>query len=144
VISAPAHQIFDFLADPRRHPELDGSGTVRGARGDAPARLAPGSTFGMSMHRVLPYSMVSTVIEFEEGRRIAWQTRAVGVFAEYVGGRIWRYELDPQGDGSRTLVRETWDLTHEHVRWLVRLLYVARTKRDMDATLDRVAVIVAA
>ena len=33
------------------------------------------STFGMSMKMGLPYSMTSEVIEFEENRRIAWQTK---------------------------------------------------------------------
>src|SRR5690349_9309407 len=34
--------IFDLLADPARHPEIDGSGTVRGAAEDNPERLSLG------------------------------------------------------------------------------------------------------
>jgi hypothetical protein len=32
-VCAPAHGIFQVLADPVRHPELDGSGMLRGAVG---------------------------------------------------------------------------------------------------------------
>jgi hypothetical protein len=50
----------------------------------------------------LPYRTTNTVIEFEQDRRIAWQTTMLGGL---VGGRIWRYELSPTDGG--TLVRET-------------------------------------
>lgn len=73
VIPAPPEAIFDLLADPTRHPEIDGSGTVQRAKTGS-QRLALGSSFGMSMRMGVPYSMVSTVIEFEENRGIAWQT----------------------------------------------------------------------
>ena len=32
VIPAPAEKIFDLLADPARHRDIDGSGTVRDAK----------------------------------------------------------------------------------------------------------------
>ena len=41
-------------------------------------RLVLGSRFGMSMKMGIPYSMVSEVVEFDETRRIAWQTRGPG------------------------------------------------------------------
>jgi len=39
VIPAPPEKIFDLLADPRRHPEIDGSGSVR--RASARAGTSP-------------------------------------------------------------------------------------------------------
>ncbi|MBV9291086.1 MAG: hypothetical protein JO222_01455, partial [Frankiales bacterium] len=48
VIPAPPADIFRLVADPRRHKDIDGSGTVRDAK-DLPERLALGSTFGMNM-----------------------------------------------------------------------------------------------
>ncbi len=58
------------------------------------------------------YSTVSEVVEFEENRRIAWQTYStIPWLARRGGGRIWRYELEPV-EGC-TLVRETWDISHE-------------------------------
>jgi len=42
VIPAPADAIFALLADPARHPDIDGSGSVKKAKADAPQRLALG------------------------------------------------------------------------------------------------------
>jgi uncharacterized protein YndB with AHSA1/START domain len=134
-IPAPAEQIFAIIADPRRHAEIDGSGTVRQAKG-TPEKLQLGSTFGMSMKAGIPYSMQSTVIEYEEGRRIAWQTRPPGrIPGKLGGGRIWRYVLEPVEGGTR--VSESWDISQEVVKALVRPLR-ARTRRSMEATLERI------
>ena len=73
-IAASPEAIFDLLADPARHREIDGSGTVRDASGGS-QRLQLGSTFGMAMKMGIPYSMVNTVIEFEENRRDRKSTR---------------------------------------------------------------------
>ena len=75
------------------------------------AALNPRSGRPAEMKAGIPYSMVSTVIEFEDGRRIAWQSRPPGVFGKISGGRIWRYELEPVDGGTR--VRETWDISQE-------------------------------
>jgi uncharacterized protein YndB with AHSA1/START domain len=136
VIPAAPEAIFAFLVDPAKHAEIDGSGSLVGLKGSA-EQLALGSTFGMSMKMGLPYSMASTVIEFEPNRRIAWQTRGPGPIGRRVGGRIWRYELEPVEGG--TLVRETWDITHESpvTRPLVRL-GGGKTGKAMTATLARI------
>jgi uncharacterized protein YndB with AHSA1/START domain len=98
VIAAPAADVFDVLADPAQHPAFDGSGTVRSME-SGPDRLALGSHFGMGMRIKLPYRTDNTVVEFEEGRRIAWC---------HFNRHRWRYELEPSGQGS-TLVTETFD-----------------------------------
>jgi len=111
LIAAPAERIFALLADPSRHHDIDGSGSVRGAK-DSPPRLTMGAQFGMSMHLGMNYSMTNEVIEFDDGKRIAWQTRPSGSFqGRFFGGRIWRYELEPADGG--TLVRESWDISRE-------------------------------
>jgi uncharacterized protein YndB with AHSA1/START domain len=143
VIPAPAEKIFDLLADPSRHRDIDGSGTVRAAKNGS-ERLALGSKFGMSMKMGVPYSMVSEVIEFDENRRIAWQTKPpVAWGAMLGGGRIWRYELEPVDGG--TLVRESWDISQE--AGLSKSL-VARgrkkTLENMDKTLARIEALVTA
>jgi uncharacterized protein YndB with AHSA1/START domain len=139
VIPAPPEKIFDLLADPRRHRDIDGSGTVRDAK-DSPERLQLGSTFGMSMKLGIAYSMKSTVIEFEENRRIAWQTRGSGKRGEKMGGRIWRYELEPVDGGTR--VRESWDVSEERTKALVKITGTNRTRRNMEKTLARIEQIV--
>ena len=140
VIPAPAEQIFALLADPGRHREIDGSGTLRDPKGPS-SKLELGSKFGMAMKLGIPYSMVSTVIEYEDGRRIAWQTRPPGRLpGKLAGGRIWRYELEPVDGG--TLVRESWDISQEVVKALVR---PARKKTidAMNATLERIEQVLA-
>jgi uncharacterized protein YndB with AHSA1/START domain len=110
VIPAPPAAIFDLLADPDRHPDIDGSGTVRRAK-EGSQRLQLGSSFGMAMKLGIPYAMVSTVVEFELDRRIAWETRGPTAIGRLFGGRVWRYELEPVDGGTR--VRESWDLRGE-------------------------------
>jgi uncharacterized protein YndB with AHSA1/START domain len=140
VVHATPERVFDLLADPRRHREIDGSGTVRTAV-DGPDRLSLGAVFGMNMRIGAPYQMTCTVVEFEEGRRIAWQPRpTIAAAAKLVGGRVWRYELEPVEGGTR--VRETWDVSAERPtskpvvlpqRWLV--------KKAMQRTLERLELV---
>lgn len=136
VVHAPAEEIFALVADPSRHHEFDGSGTVRDAKGSA-GPVGLGDTFGMSMKMGVPYSMESRIVEFEEDRLIAWRTTGPTRVGRLVGGRIWRYELEPVEGG--TLVRETWDITGESAftKPGVRRL-ASKTLKDMSATLDRI------
>jgi len=141
VIAAPAATIFALLADPTRHHEIDGSGTVVAAE-EASQTLALGAKFGMSMKMGIGYSMENTVVEFEQDRLIAWQPRPSNpVMRCFVGGRIWRYELVPQEGG--TLVRESWDISQEKVSLMVRPMR-SRTVDAMTKTLERLAAVVEA
>lgn len=139
-IPASPETIFDVLSDATKHRAIDGSGMLQGKTPDAPQRLALGTTFGMSMRMFrLPYSTVNRVVEFEPNRRIAWQTGPTGAMERFVAGRIWRYELEPVDGG--TLVRESWDITPDHQRVLLKLgdIYSGKTRRDMERTLERLS-----
>jgi uncharacterized protein YndB with AHSA1/START domain len=134
LIPAPPELIFDLLADPSRHHEIDGSGAVRQPR-SSPQRLALGATFVMSMKMGIAYSTVSTVVDFEENRRIAWQTfSTITWIARWGGGRVWSYDLQPEQGG--TLVRETWDIAQEAAR-AKRNLEKDRTRRYMTKAMQR-------
>ena len=147
VISAPANEIFELLADPRCHRMFDGSGSVRDPKRGT-ERLSLGATFDMAMNLGFRYTMTNEVIEFEEGRRIAWQPRPAARLARSFGGRIWRYELDPVPGGTR--VRETWDISAERwlCAWAGRLAFGAPgfrfmvkpavTRAAMETTLERI------
>lgn len=127
-IGAPAQRIFDLLADPAAHARFDGSGTVK-APTKAPERLALGSHFGMSMKIGAPYKVTNEVVEFEEGRLIAWR---------HFGGHIWRYELEPVEAGKATLVTETFDGRPASLAFVSRALgFYRRHPADIEATLAR-------
>ena len=98
VVHATPEQVFTLLAEPRRHPDFDGSGSVKAAvRG--PQRLSLGAHFGMRMRIGLPYLIRNTVVEFEENRRIAWR---------HFGHHIWRYELEPVDGGTKVTESFVW------------------------------------
>ncbi len=137
LIPSPPEPIFDLLADPAGHAAIDGGGTVRSARSGG-RRLGPGDRFGIDMKLGVAYSTRNTVVEFEENRLIAWQTTASGVLGLVLGGRIWRYELEPVEGG--TLVTESWDLSQEKLasKPVVKVLMTSSTARNMERTLERI------
>jgi len=134
LIDAPADVIFDVLADPARHAEIDGSGTVQGAKSEASQRLALGSKFGMKMKMVVPYAMSSTVVEFEENRLIAWS---------HFYKHRWRYELEAVDGG--TMVTETFDWSTALVPKSIELMgYPKSHPKNMAKTLERLEALVTA
>ena len=133
VLPADRQRIFDVLADPAMHPVIDGSGTVREPQTGGPARLGPGERFGMSMRMGAPYRVANTVVEFEEGRRLAW--------AHFHGHR-WRYELeDVAGGGTR--VTETFDWSTARSKLPLELAGIPRRNLEaMRRTLERLEEVV--
>ena len=107
-INAPAQKIFDFISNPANHPFMDGSGMVkRSVRGGS--RLYLGAKFGMKMKYAVPYFIKNQVIEFQEGKVIAWQ---------HLLHNIWRYELT-EIDANTTLVTESWDGRQARSKWWI-------------------------
>ncbi|TDP97855.1 SRPBCC family protein [Labedaea rhizosphaerae] len=128
VVDAPRQAVFDLLADPAQHPRIDGSGTVRAARGGNPERLSLGAKFGMDMKLGLPYRIRNTVVEFEDGTLIAWR---------HFFGHRWRWSLKDAGEG-RTEVTETFDWSTALVPKGIELLgFPGKNKQGIRATLDR-------
>lgn len=126
LVAAPPEEIFELLARPQRHPEIDGSGTVQAPVGDQ-KRLALGSTFGMKMRMALPYRIVNTVVEFEEGRRIAWR---------HFHRHVWRWELEPVDGGTK--VTETFDWSSARSPRGIELIKApTRNAQWIEATLQR-------
>jgi len=133
VINASPEAIFDVLADPARHADIDGSGMVQKVRGDA-TRLELGAKFGMDMKMgPVPYKISSTVVEFEENELIAW--------AHY-GKHRWRYELEATevGGALATNVTETFDWSTARIPKAIELVgYPKKHPVNMEATLVRLA-----
>jgi uncharacterized protein YndB with AHSA1/START domain len=127
VIPAEAQAIFDVLADPHRHADFDGSGTVKAARVNAPERLTLGSRFGMDMRLGVPYRITNEVVEFDEGCLIGWR---------HFGGHVWRYRLEPTEGG--TLVTEEFDWNTNKSPLMLKVMKAPqRNKVAMEATLAR-------
>lgn len=129
-IEAPPQIVFAIIADPRQHPRIDGSGSVREVI-EGPERLSKGAEFGVSMRLYgLPYKISNRVVEFEEDRLIAWR---------HFGGHRWRYELERTDDGG-TQVTETFDYSPYGPvgAGLLRLTgFPKRNRRGIAATLER-------
>lgn len=127
VIAAPASVVFAIVANPYQHARIDGSGSVKQAT-SGPERLRMGDRFGVDMKIVAPYTMRNEVVEYDEDRLIAWKT---------MGLHRWRYELEPQDDGT-TVVTETWDPSRypAPARLGFRLIgFPARNRRGIEQTL---------
>ena len=103
VINKPASELFDFIANPKNHPKIDGSKMVRG-KAYGPKRLSINSWFVMRQLRFgkIPYVMPNKVVEFEEGKLIAWRNASPS---------RWRYEFVAQSDAT-TQVTQYLDCSH--------------------------------
>lgn len=134
VIPAERQRIFDVLADPTMHPVIDGSGTVRDAQQDGPERLDHGARFGMSMKMGAPYKIANTVVEFDEGRRLAWC---------HFHGHRWRYELEDVDGGTK--VTETFDWSTARTKWTLEMAGIPKRNLEaMERTLERLEEVVTA
>ncbi len=101
VVNAPASELYAIVANPYRHHELDGSGTV-GQSVSGPEQLGRGDEFSTKMKMFgMTYTTTSTVTQAEEDRLIEWK---LGV------GQAWRWEFEPLGP-NQTQVTETWDIS---------------------------------
>ena len=116
-IDAPADVIFELIADPARQPEWDGNDNLSKAAAGQRVRQV-GDVFRMTTTKGKERD--NHVVEFEEGRLIAWKPSGVG---EPQAGHLWRWELEPIDTGS-TRVTHTYDWTgltdeqrFERARW---------------------------
>lgn len=125
-IAAPPATVFAILSDPRQHPRIDGSGSVRN-QVSGPDRLELGSEFGMDMKMGAPYKIKNKVVEYEPDQLIAWR---------HMGTHRWRYELAPTADGG-TAVTETWDLSHCNpvLRAALSAMFGSKTQTALEETM---------
>ena len=121
-IAAGAERIFALIADPAAQPGWDGNDNLAGAPAGQRVRRA-GDVFTMTLTRGAIRE--NHVVEFEEGRRIAWTPAEPG---REPPGHLWRWELEPTGP-ARTRVTHTYDWT--------RLTDEGRLPRARATTADR-------
>jgi uncharacterized protein YndB with AHSA1/START domain len=134
-VNAPIERVFAMLADPDRHPELDGSDMLRGSRTHA-VLSGVGEVFTMDMHHELlgDYQTDNHVTVYERDRAIGWATAASG---QEPFGHTFSYRLEPDGD-DRTLVHHTYDWSQVTAERVLKLCPVV-SAAQMAATLERLA-----
>jgi uncharacterized protein YndB with AHSA1/START domain len=101
-IAAPTDKIFELIADPSLQPQWDGNDNLADAPSGQRVR-AVGDVFTMTL--TIGSIRDNRVVEFEEGRLIAWRPSEQGGEPP---GHLWRWELEPAG-ASRTRVTCTYD-----------------------------------
>ena len=130
-IAAAASRIFELIADPAQQPQWDGNDNLAEAESGQRVRRV-GDVFTMTLTGGAIRE--NHVVEFEEGRRIAWTPSEAG---RRPPGHLWRWELEPLGEG-RTRVIHTYDwsrLTDQN-----RIPRASRTTTEtLQASLDRLA-----
>ena len=130
-IAASADRIFEFIADPAQQPLWDGNDNLAEAQ---PGQRVRGQEDVFTMTLTGGNIRENHIVEFEEGRRIAWLPSEPG---RRPPGHLWRWELEPLTE-TRTRVTHTYDwsqLTDEN-----RLPRARSTTPDrLRASLDRLA-----
>ncbi|MDP7737726.1 SRPBCC family protein [Mycobacterium paragordonae] len=131
-VAAPAAELFAMAADPRRHSELDGSGTVQ-ANVKAPDQLAEGAKFSTKMKMFgLPYRITSTVTAFKPDELIEWR---------HPLGHRWRWEFEALSPTS-TRVTETFDYhdagaLKKKLKYYERMGFAKQNTSGIEATLAK-------
>ena len=130
-IAASTSRIFELIADPAQQPLWDGNDNL--AKAEPGQRIhSVGDVFIMTLTD--GDIRDNHIVEFEEGRRIAWFPSESG---RRPPGHLWRWELEPLTD-TRTRVTHTYDwsrLTDEN-----RLRRARQTTPErLRASLDRLA-----
>lgn len=130
-VDAPWQEVFDFLARPANHAVMAGTDTVRGALRPEQRLTGKGQRFSMKMRWGVPYLVTSRVVEFEEGRLIAW--------AHFAKHR-WRWEVADNGDGTST-VTETFDASKAPARATYPRLFgfPEAYQENIDRSVEKVA-----
>jgi uncharacterized protein YndB with AHSA1/START domain len=133
-MAADAAVIFELIADPARQPAWDGNDNLAAA---APGQRVRGVGDVFVMTLTLGAQRHNHVVEFEEGRLIAWRPSEPGGDPP---GHLWRWTLEPVGDGT-TLVTHTYDWSE--LTDPARLARARSTTTErLDASLDRLAALV--
>ena len=130
-IAASADRIFELIADPAQQPHWDGNDNLKEATPGQRVR-AVGDVFTMRLTR--GGIRHNHVVDFVEGRRIAWRPAVQG---KSPPGHLWAWELEPLGP-SHTLVTHTYDWTELTDRSRIPRAQATSTAK-LQASLDRLA-----
>ena len=131
-VQAAAPELFAIVADPTRHHEVDGSGTVRGNI-RTPAKFVVAARFSTRMRMYgVPYRITSTVTGLEPDKLIEWR---------HPVGHHWRWEFEALSP-TRTRVTETFDYrdtgrVKDGLKYYERTGFAKRNAAGIEATLSK-------
>ncbi|MFF0145814.1 uncharacterized protein YndB with AHSA1/START domain [Amycolatopsis sulphurea] len=135
VIEADAASIFELIADPARQPRWDGNANLAEAE---PGQRVHGTGEVFRMVLTTGATRENHVVEFAEGRCIAWRPSEPG---RRPPGHLWRWELEPVAGGG-TRVTHTYDWTGLPASESTRIERARATTADrLQASLDNLAVV---
>jgi uncharacterized protein YndB with AHSA1/START domain len=130
-VAASSERIFELIADPAEQPRWDGNENLKEA-GPGQRVRAVGDVFTMRL--TIGSIRENHVVDFVEGRRIAWLPAEVG---QAPPGHRWAWELEPLLP-SRTRVTHTYDWTDLADEQRIPRAR-ATTAEKLQASLDRLA-----
>ena len=136
LIPAPAETIFSLLCDPDGHVQIDATGMLMSADGDAVAKA--GDTFDVHMDREAlndvplgKYTVTIRITTFDRDREIAWTIEHPRIDPPM--GYVYGYRLEPAGDD--TLVTSYYDWSGAHEVHLARINFPVIPESALRATL---------
>ncbi len=130
-IAAAPGQIFELIADPAQQPRWDGNDNLEAAPpGQRVHRTGEVFTMALTHGGIRE----NHVVEFDEGRLMAWRPSEPG---QQPPGHLWRWELEPIA-AARTKVTHTYDWTELTDEGRFRRAR-ATTADKLQASLDRLA-----
>jgi hypothetical protein len=138
IIAAPASEIFSVLCDPQGHVAIDSSGMLQDAEGEPVS--AAGDSFVVHMDREAlndfpqmgKYDVTVTISEFDKDRLISWTV--LGQIRPQIG-HIFGYRLDPNADGSGTVVTSFYDWSEIDPQWREANIFPIISESALRATL---------
>ena len=135
IVDAPIERVFALLADPDRHPDLDGSGTLRASQTHA-ILTQVGDEFTMDLHadNLGDYQTRSVVTHYERDRVLGW---APGPVDAKPFGHTFIFVLEAVTD-DRTQVTETYDWSAVTDPQLLASMPLV-TAEALTSTLDNLA-----
>ena len=120
-IRAPVDVLFAVLADPTRHPAIDGTGWVDEPLDSKPLTAA-GQVFRMAMyhpnHPDGNYQVANRVQVFDPPNAISWEPGQEADDGSLTfGGWVWRYDLTPTGPNeTRVTLSYDWAAVPDFLR----------------------------
>ena len=136
-IAAPAADIFAVLCDPQGHVAIDSSGMLQDADGDQVRRA--GDNFVVHMDReslndfpLGRYDVTVSIRDFEPNRLISWTV--LGQIKPPIG-HLYGYRLEPEPDGTGTVVTSFYDWSEIDPHWREAGIFPVMSELALRATL---------